>query len=102
MRVVRPRAKDKAIETAAGIYRREIGSPPTIEQLATRVGLNRNELTNGFRDMYGLTPHAYGHMLRMEQAVRDQKLGISADQAKLLERFSPEFRERHIEVKATG
>lgn len=79
-RVIGPRAKDKAIETAAGIYRREIGSPPTIEQLATRVGLNRNELTNGFRDMYGLTPHAYGHMLRMEQAeilLRSGRLSIS-------------------------
>lgn len=79
-RVIGPRAKDKAIETAAGIYKREIGSPPTIEQLAMRVGLNRNELTSGFRDTFGLTPHAYGHMLRMEQAqdlLRTGQLSIS-------------------------
>lgn len=79
-RVIGPRAKDKAIETAAGIYQREIGSPPTIEQLAARVGLNRNELTSGFRDMFGLTPRAYGHMLRMEQAeilLRTGRLSIS-------------------------
>jgi AraC-like DNA-binding protein len=63
-----PRRKASAIETAAEIYKREIDNPPTIEQLAFRVGLNRNELTTGFRDLFGATPHAYGHMLRMKQA----------------------------------
>jgi AraC-like DNA-binding protein len=66
--VVGARSRIQAIELAADIYRREIGNPPTIEQLALRVGLNRNELTSGFRDAFGLTPHAYGHMLRMEEA----------------------------------
>jgi len=60
--------------------------------------------SNGVRGVWSrhtlLSKHE--RLLRMEQAVREQKLEISADQAKLLERFSPEFRERHIEVKATG
>ena len=62
------RSKRVAIETAATIYRREIFNAPTIEQLATRVGLNRNDLTEGFREAFGATPHAYGHLLRMEEA----------------------------------
>lgn len=60
--------KPLAVAAAADIYRREVANPPTIEQLAARVGLNRNDLTSGFRDLYGKTPHAYGNMLRMEQA----------------------------------
>lgn len=60
--------KPLAIAAAADIYRREVANPPTIEQLATRVGLNRNDLTKGFRDLFGKTPRAYGNMLRMEQA----------------------------------
>lgn len=60
--------KSLAVATAAAIYRREIANPPTIEQLAARVGLNRNDLTKGFRDLFGKTPRAYGNMLRMEQA----------------------------------
>lgn len=58
----------QAIEAAAEIYRRDISRPPTIEKLAFRVGLNRNELTAGFRERFGTTPSAYGHALRMEQA----------------------------------
>jgi AraC-like DNA-binding protein len=60
--------KSLAVEAAAAIYRRELANPPTIEQLAARVGLNRNDLTKGFRDLLGKTPRAYGNMLRMEQA----------------------------------
>lgn len=41
-------------------------------------------------------------LLRLERAVREDKFTITDEQAKTLERFSPEFRERHIEVKKTG
>ncbi len=73
-------SKAEAIESAASIYRREIHRPPTIEQLAARVGLNRNDLTNGFREAFGVTPHNYGIMVRMEQArglLREGSLSIS-------------------------
>jgi AraC family transcriptional activator of pyochelin receptor len=79
-RIRASQSKSQAIESAASIYRREIYRPPTIEQLAARVGLNRNDLTNGFRDMFGITPHHYGLMVRMEQAqslLREGGLSIS-------------------------
>lgn len=41
-------------------------------------------------------------LLRLERSVREEKLSLTDEQVKLLERFSPEFRERHIEVKKTG
>ncbi|WP_370277265.1 IS481 family transposase [Pontibacterium sp.] len=47
-----------------------------------------------------LTRH--DRLLRLEKTVKDRKLELSDEQIKLLERFSPEFRERHIEVHHTG
>jgi transposase InsO family protein len=47
-----------------------------------------------------LTKHE--RLLRLEKATADRKLTLSDEQIKLLERFSPEFRERHIEAPYTG
>jgi len=41
-------------------------------------------------------------LLRLEQTVREQNLALTDVQIRLLERFSPEFRERHIETRHTG
>lgn len=74
------RNKSEAIACAASIYRREIYRPPTVEQLAARVGMNRNDLTSGFRDAFGLTPHNFGVMARMQEAQKlllDGVLSIS-------------------------
>jgi len=44
----------------------------------------------------------HDRLLRLERTTREQKLALSDEQVRLLERFSPEFRERHIEVRQTG
>lgn len=44
----------------------------------------------------------HDRLLRLEQSQREQAFELSEDQVKLLERFSPEFRERQIEVHHTG
>jgi transposase InsO family protein len=41
-------------------------------------------------------------LLRLENETSHRKLQLSVDQIKLLERFSPEFRERHIVVNFPG
>jgi transposase InsO family protein len=41
-------------------------------------------------------------LLRLETAVRKRKIELSGEQIRLLERFSPEFRERHIKTRYTG
>ncbi len=41
-------------------------------------------------------------LLRLERTVREQSLELSDAQVRLLERFSPEFRDRHIEAEHTG
>src|SRR6516164_6247976 len=47
-----------------------------------------------------LTKH--DRLLRLEKATAERKLSLSDEQIKLLERFSPEYRERHIEAPHTG
>src|SRR5690606_18225705 len=44
----------------------------------------------------------HDRLLRLERAQREQALELNAEQVRLLERFSPEFRERQIEVHHTG
>ena len=41
-------------------------------------------------------------LLRLEETVRKRKIKLSEEQIRALERFDPEYRERHIEVNATG
>lgn len=47
-----------------------------------------------------LTRHE--RLLRLERETRAQKMDLTVEQVRMLERFSPEFRERHIEVHHTG
>jgi transposase InsO family protein len=47
-----------------------------------------------------LTRHE--RLLRLEQSVRGRAVNLSDDQIRALERFSPEFRDRHIETRHTG
>jgi transposase InsO family protein len=47
-----------------------------------------------------LTKHE--RLLRLEKATAERKIELSQEQIRLLERFSPEFRERHIEAPHTG
>jgi len=44
----------------------------------------------------------HDRLLRLEKSAREQSLELTDRQIKVLERFSPEFRERHIETKHTG
>lgn len=47
-----------------------------------------------------LTKHE--RLLRLEKQTAERKISLSEEQVRLLERFSPEFRERHIEAPHTG
>lgn len=41
-------------------------------------------------------------LLRLEKTVAERKVELTGEQVRLLEHFSPEFRERHIETRHTG
>lgn len=47
-----------------------------------------------------LTKHE--RLLRLEKATAERTIELTDEQMRLLERFSPEFRERHIEAPHTG
>jgi transposase InsO family protein len=44
----------------------------------------------------------HDRLLRLEKHSREQNIELTDSQIRVLERFSPEFRERHIETKHTG
>jgi AraC-like DNA-binding protein len=56
------------IEMAEAIYRREISNPPALDEVAMRVGLSRNKLVGGFREMFDTTPHDFSRQLRLRRA----------------------------------
>jgi len=58
----------RQLAAAAEISQRELHRPLRVADLAARVGLNRNQLTEGFAREYGLTPHQYLIKQRMERA----------------------------------
>ena len=47
-----------------------------------------------------LTKHE--RLLRLEKATAERTITLTEEQTRVLERFSPEFRERHIEAPYTG
>ena len=56
------------LDEAMDILREEWTKPPTIAQLARRVGLNEFYLKNGFRETFGYTIGGYVRKLRMDRA----------------------------------
>lgn len=46
--------------------------------------------------------HKHQRLMRLEQSIREKKFDLSDEQVRALERFSPEFREHHIETQHTG
>jgi AraC family transcriptional activator of pyochelin receptor len=55
------------IEAAEMIYRREIGNPPSLDEVARRVGMNRNKLAAGFRERFDMTPHDFSREIRLRR-----------------------------------
>lgn len=56
------------IEAAAYIYRYQMSDPPSLDEVARRVGMNRNKLVAGFRERFGVTPSDYSRQVRLDRA----------------------------------
>ena len=66
---VKLRAKDReAIKLARDILIANLAEPPTIRELCSAVGVNRNKLHYGFKEVFGLSPSNYLEEHRLEQA----------------------------------
>ncbi len=73
-----------ALEYARDIINREFICPPTLGQLAGRVGINRNKLSAGFQYMVGKTVAEYCQDLRLTEALQylrdtDKPVGLIAE-----------------------
>ncbi len=60
--------QDQQIFAAAKIYERSLGQMPSLDQVASIVGINRNQLNDGFKSVYGKTPGEYARFMRLEWA----------------------------------
>ncbi|WP_246794907.1 helix-turn-helix domain-containing protein [Burkholderia perseverans] len=56
------------IHAASEILTHDLERPPTLDALATRVGLNPRKLTAGFRKVFGTSVHAYLQECRLKKA----------------------------------
>ena len=60
--------------------------------------------SSGVRGVWGRHKLLLKHerLMRLEKHIADQPIKLSDEQVRALEKFSPEFRERHIETRHTG
>lgn len=99
-----PNRVDEAVEAAILAYSlaNPTHGPLRVAQQLVLQGVQVS--SGGVRGVWSrhslLTRHE--RLLRLEQAVRETSQPLSDDQVRMLERFSPEFRERHIETRHTG
>lgn len=56
------------LQVAERIFRTELTRPPSLDDVARRVGMNRNSLTAGFREMFNTTPYDYSRRIRLERS----------------------------------
>lgn len=92
------------IETAILDYCLEFpthGCLRVAQELALRGVTVSSGGVRGVWERHGLL-RRMARLLRLEQAVREREQPLSDEHIRLLERFSPEFRERHIEANHTG
>jgi transposase InsO family protein len=99
-----PNRVDEAVEQAILAYSLQYPThgPLRVAQQLVLQGVQVS--SGGVRGVWSrhklLTRHE--RLLHLERTVREQQLELSDSQVQLLERFSPEFRERHIETRHTG
>jgi AraC-like DNA-binding protein len=56
------------IRKARGILARNLETPPSLKELARRVGINKNKLNKGFRQIFGTSVFEYLRTCRLERA----------------------------------
>jgi len=76
--------------------------PPSLDELARRVGINRNKLAMGFKHVFGMTVGAYHREVRLQRAHSslqdsDMMIGRVADEAGYCDAgsFSKAFKSRY-------
>lgn len=63
-----PQEEQLKIRKAKNILQQNYINPPTLANLARTVGINRNKLSKGFKELFGMTVSTYSQHYRMELA----------------------------------
>lgn len=88
------------LNEARSILMRELSDPPSVADLALRLGINATKLSNGFRELFGVPPYAFSKAYRLERAMHlfdagETSVGSVAAQLGYQPRhLSTEFRRR--------
>ncbi len=61
---------DERVNYAAELLEKRMDDPPGIFDLARNTGLNHIKLTQGFKDIFGLTPYEYLSKIRLRKAAK--------------------------------
>ena len=75
---VGPRLSSRDLECvryAREIIEKEFASPPSLDALARRIGINQNKLNHGFRQLFSRTVGDYANECRMRRAEELLRLG---------------------------
>lgn len=67
---------EQKIHAAAHIYEQNMSHAPSIEKVSTMLGVNKNLLIDGFKEIYGTTPKQYFRKIAMEWARDQLKTGM--------------------------
>lgn len=62
-----------AIKRAREVLIQRVAKPPTVAELSALVGVNRNKLNNGFKELFGVTPQKFLEDRRFELAMEQVK-----------------------------
>lgn len=65
----------QALERARAILQADLAEPPSLSELARRVGINRNHLNRGFQLLHGLSVFAWVREQRLVEAARRLREG---------------------------
>ena len=99
-----PNRVDEAVEKAILDYSLRHPSHGCL-RVAQQLALEGVQVSSGgVRGVWGRHNLIAKHerLLKLEQTVAKRRMKLSDEQIRLLEKFSPEFRDRHIETRHTG
>lgn len=79
--VIQLRTKElKSIRRASEILVDNLVKPPSVMKLSRKVGINKDKLNHGFKQMYGSSPYEYLRIARLERArelLKSKEMNVS-------------------------
>ncbi|PJI55931.1 hypothetical protein CTI14_00865 [Methylobacterium radiotolerans] len=75
-RLTRSQIIIERIQAVAHHYEQNMNNPGSVDDICRLFGLNKNILTDGFKDIYGMTPGMYARKIALEWAQEQLRSGL--------------------------